>query len=145
MELPLALDDVQDRQMLPFADFAAFDAPVVRYVELTPGRVVDIGFLAILDLAQVKPPIAVEIDGYTVARHRDGRLAAGSQEKDQTAQHGDSCVIHVSAFQIAANPGVGNRDIIGRRPAIRKWLENHGNRHLLDRARGPAYSRACAV
>ena len=49
MELPLALDDAQDRQVLPRADLAAFDAPVVRHVELPPGRVVEIGVLAILD------------------------------------------------------------------------------------------------
>ena len=86
----------------------AFDAPVVRHIELPPGRVVEIGVLAILDLAQMEPPIAVEVDGRAVARRSGGGLAAGGQEKRQAAQCGGSCGIHASAFQEVKGPNVFN-------------------------------------
>ena len=76
----------------------AFDAPVVRHVEPPPGGVVEIGVLAVVDLAKMKPPIAVEIDGHAVAGCDGGWLPAGGQEKGQTAQRESSCKTHVLAF-----------------------------------------------
>ena len=85
----------------------AFDAPVVRHVELPPGRVVEIGVLAVFDLAQMEPPIAVEIDGRAVACRCGGWLAASGEEKCQTAYRGGSCRVHASAFQVGASSGIG--------------------------------------
>ncbi len=72
MKMPLAFDDAHDRQVLLLGLGGPFDAPIVRHVELPPGRIVQFGILAVGDLAQMEPPIAVEVDRGAVGGSRGG-------------------------------------------------------------------------
>ncbi len=99
VEIPFALDDAQNGQSLLFGIHGPFDAPIVRNVQLPPGRVVEIRPLAVGDLAQVEPPIAVEGDRYAVGGGAESGLAGGGYKSCQTVQSTDSQRIHRGPFQ----------------------------------------------